>query len=51
MGYMKDLVYEFKVDTRYKLLQVFDAARSINDATGLHKVTLSMLTMAILNIY
>ena len=44
-GYMKAMVYEHKVNTREELLQrILSAARSINNAAVLRKVTSSLVT-------
>jgi hypothetical protein len=41
-SYMKDIVYERKVDTRDELLQrIFDATRRVNDAAVLGYTFLS----------
>jgi len=42
---MKAMVYAHKVNTREELLQlILSAARSINNAAVLHKVTSSLVT-------
>jgi hypothetical protein len=44
-GYMKAMVYAHKVNTREELFQrILSAARSINNAAVLHKVTSSLVT-------
>ena len=44
-GYMKAMVYAHKVNTREELLQqILSAARSINNAAVLHKVSSSLVT-------
>jgi len=44
-GYMKAMVYAHKVNTREELLQrILSAARSINNAAVLRKVTCSLVT-------
>jgi len=44
-GYMKDVVYAHKVNTREELLQrILSAARSINNAAVLRRVTSSLVT-------
>jgi hypothetical protein len=43
---MKAMVYEHKINTREELLQgILSAARSINNAAVLHKVTSSVITL------
>jgi hypothetical protein len=43
-SYMRNMVYEHKVVTRDEVLQqIFDAAKYVNDATVLHKVTFSII--------
>jgi len=44
-GYMKDMLYAYKVNTREELLQrILSAARSTNNVAVLHKVTSSLVT-------
>jgi hypothetical protein len=44
-GYMKTMVYANKVNMREEILQqILSAARSINNAAVLHKVTSSLVT-------
>jgi len=44
---MKDVVYEYKVNTRKELLQrILSAARSSNNAAALCKFTSSLVTEA-----
>jgi arginine repressor len=44
-GNMKAMVYKHKVNTREELLQrILSAARSINNAAVLHKVTIFLVT-------
>jgi len=38
------MVYEHKVNTREEILRILSAARSINIAAVLHKVTRSLVT-------
>ena len=43
-GYMKSMVNAHKVNTRELLLRILNAARTINNAAVLRKVTTSLIT-------
>jgi hypothetical protein len=43
-SYMKTIVYAHKLNVRELLQQILSAARSINNAAVLHKVTSSLVT-------